>query len=303
MSSSGKQKRPPKSQNRKELFPIVEAFGYRWDATSEEARQATEQEFCRFAKKACEKLRQYGFGSCSVTYAAKHDEGKSYTYAVCDHRLDGDPVIHVIADHFGTKEYHLIPEVVLTEPRTSFDYVVQAADNPNDVIAIETQSIDTRGGSVRPAWRAWTEGKSSEWRAFFTEEAARTGRKDTVNYGVNMANIYKRLGLQVAVKGSYLKGIGVRLYVLMQERPFQYLRRRICFRPCAEGEPWDITFVTFDYEDATEPNGVIPFVHKQTIRTTVADYISALSSDPGMAQEAREDFLKRVGRKKAHLDK
>lgn len=303
MSSSGKQKRTPKSQNRKELFPIVEAFGYRWDATSKEARQATEQEFCRFAKKACEKLRQYGFGYCSVTYAAADDGGKSYTYAVCDHRLDGAPLAHVIADHFETRKYRLVPEIVLREPRTSFDYVAQATDNPDDVIAIETQSIDIRGGGVGSAWRAWKEGKTSQWRAFFTEAATLKGRKDTVAYGVNMANIYKRLGLQVAVKGSYLKGIGVPFYVLMQDRPFQYLHRRICFRPCAEGEPWDITFVTFDYEDATDANGVIPFVHRQTVRTTVANYVSALSSDPGMAQKARADFLDRVSRKKTDLDK
>lgn len=303
MNGSGKNKRTPKSPNRKDLFPIVEVFGYKWDATSEEARQAAERHFCRFAKNACEKLRQYGFGYCSVTYAAADDGGKSYTYAVCDHRLDGHPLVHVIADHFGSRNYRLIPEIVLTEPRTSFDYVAQATDNPDDLIVIETQSIDIRGGGVGPAWRAWKEGKPSEWRAFFTEAAMQKGRKDTVAYGVNMANIYKRLGLQVAVKGSYLKGIGIPFYVLMQDRPFQYLQRRICFRPCTEDERWDITFVTFDYEDATDPNGVISFVHRQTVRTTVANYVAALSSDPGMAQKAREDFLERVNRKKADLDK
>ena len=71
-------------------------------------------------------------------------------------------------------------------------------------------------------------GEPEKWREYFTADAkARSRRKDVVAYGVNMANIFKRLGLQVAVKGSYLKGIGVPFYVVMQHRPFEYLRRRI----------------------------------------------------------------------------
>ena len=44
-----------------------------------------------------------------------------------------------------------------------------------------------------------------------------------------MGNIYKRLGLQTAEKGTYLKSIGIRLYVVMQDLPFLYLWNRIRF--------------------------------------------------------------------------
>ena len=53
--------------------------------------------------------------------------------------------------------------------------ILLVEDNPDDVIAIETQAIDIRGGGVGPAWRAWTENKVSKWRDYFTEEAKAKG--------------------------------------------------------------------------------------------------------------------------------
>lgn len=281
---------------KKSLFPIVEVFGHPWEATSSEAIDAFKRQWCPFTNSKCEKFRQYGYGYCSVTYAAADDKQQSSTYAVCDHRLDGAPLAHIVTDHFGGKHARLVPEIVLTEPRTSFDYVAVGEDDADDVIAIETQAIDIRGGGVGPAWRAWVDGKTHQWREYFREEALRKGRKDTVSYGVNMANIYKRLGLQVAVKGSYLKGIGVPFYVLMQDRPFQYLRRRINFAPVEND--WDITFVTFDYEDADlRKNDIINFSHRQTVRTSLSSYVTAISSDATMIKSARMHFLDRVKRK------
>lgn len=277
-------------------FPIVEVFGHRWSATSDPAKDAFARKWCPFTNTECEKFRQYRFGYCSVTYAAADDAGQSFTYAVCDHRLDGAPLAHVVADHFGSRPTLLVPEIVLTEPRTSFDYVALAKDNHDDVIAIETQAIDIRGGGVGPAWRAWSDDKTSEWRDYFTREAKEKGRKDNVAYGVNMANIYKRLGLQVAVKGSYLKEIHVPFYVLMQDRPFQYLRRRIRFEPVERD--WDVTFITFEYEEPDRGEGdVLRFSHRQTVRTSLSNYVAAMSADSNMAKSARADFLERVKRK------
>ena len=278
------------------LFPIIEAFGYAADATSPEAKDARQRRWCRFTGTECEKFRQYGFGYCSVTYAAADDGGIPRTYAVCDHRIDGPPVMLALRDHFGDTPAVLVPEIVLTNPRTSFDYVAFASEDVENILAMETQAIDIRGGGVGPAWQAWHEEKPHLWREYFSKEAAEKGRKDTVAYGVNMANIYKRLGLQVAVKGSYLKGIRVPFYVLMQDRPFQYLRRRINFESAAPDESWDICFMTFDYGGRL-PDDSFAFTSAQTVRTTVAKYVAALSSDPGMANAARDDFLERVKRK------
>jgi hypothetical protein len=276
-------------------FPIIEAFGYAADANSRESRAAREKLFCRFMGAPCEKYIQYRFGYCSVTYAAADDEGVQRTYAVCDHRLDGEPIQAVLADHFGRAagKVKLVPEVMLTNPRTAFDYVaitVGAGGDIADVAAIETQSIDIRGGGVGPAWEAWVAGKPEEWRKYFTADAkAKSRRQDIVAYGVNMANIYKRLGLQVAVKGSYLKSIGVPFYVVMQHRPFEYLRRRIRFTERADS--WDITFVTFDYTGARHPDGTLAFKKVAVVRTSLASYVQGLTA---AAPGDRSYFLERV---------
>src|SRR5258708_17937501 len=106
-------------------FPIIEAFGYAADADTRESRRARERRFCRFMGAPCEKYIQYRFGYCSVTYAAADYEGSRRTYAVCDHRLDGEPVRALLADHLGRAAVPVrsLPEVVLTDPRTACDFV------------------------------------------------------------------------------------------------------------------------------------------------------------------------------------
>lgn len=275
-------------------FPIVEAFGYPVSATNAESRKALVDRACRFSGVPCEKFRQYRFGYCSVTYAAADDKGQRQTYAVCDHRLDGEPLRLVLQEHFGDQrgKVVLIPEVVLTNPRMSFDYValLPGSSGGNDeAIVIETQAIDIRGGGVGPAWAAWFDGKPELWRSYFTQEATKKGRRDTVAYGVNMANIFKRLGLQAAVKGSFMSGIGVSLYIVMQHLPFEYMRRRIRFQESSKRP--DITFVTFDYTGKTLHDGTLEFSHVATVGTMLSDYISALT---GSSSSDRKDFLDRV---------
>ena len=283
------------SSARGTVFPIVEVFGHRWDATTASATDAFDRRRCPFTNSNCEKFQQYGYGYCSVPYAAADDAQTARTYAVCDHRLDGQPLKYVVDDHFGSRRRLVVPEIVLTDPKTSFDFVACDPTNLDDIIAIETQAIDIRGGGVGPAFAAWRDGRPADWRSYFTKEATTKGRKDDVAYGVNMANIYKRLGLQVAVKGSYLKGIRVPFYVLMQHRPFQYLRKRIRFEPSSEN--WDVTFVTFEYTDHVLPDGSMEFAHMDTVRTTISSYVAALASDAGMAEKERSAFLARVRRK------
>jgi hypothetical protein len=94
---------------------------------------------------------------------------------------------------------------VLTDPvRTSFDYAAFTLDDRgeiDDLIVIEAQAIDTRGGGLGPAWQALEAGEPERWREYFTRDAAVRGRKDTVAYGVNMANIYKRTFRNLGLAG------------------------------------------------------------------------------------------------------
>ncbi|MFT2017187.1 hypothetical protein ACMA1D_15260 [Streptomyces sp. 796.1] len=289
-------------QNRRgTFFPIVEAFGFPHDSGSPAAAKAWREESCPFAGGLCEKQRQYGFGYCSVPYAAKWDNGQQRTYAVCDHRLDGPPVDWAVTDFFGDRQATLVPEVAATlTPRLNIDYVA-FADEPSApsgtrLMAVETQAIDLRGGGVGPAWNAWKAGDVQDWRAYFTEEAKRKGRPDRIDYGVNTGNVYKRLGTQVAVKGEYLKQIDVPLYVVMQHSILQQLRSRINFTPVGAGMPWDITFAGFDYSDALDSDGKLRLDLIETVRTTVPNYLQAMTtSSEGGAQ--REDFVAKVKKK------
>lgn len=283
------------------FFPIVEAFGYPHDSESPAAAKAWSEKSCPFAGGLCEKHRQYGYGYCSVTYAAKWNDGEQKTYAVCDHRLDGPPVEWAVTDFFGDRKATLVSEVMaMSTPKLSIDYVAftndpSAADGTS-LIAIETQAIDLRGGGVGPAWKAWEADDVANWRAYFTAEAERKGRRDTVDYGVNTGNVYKRLGTQVAVKGELLKQIDVPLYVVMQHSILQQLRSRINFTPVEEGAAWDITFAGFDYSGALDSEGKLGLDLVESVRTTLPNYLQAMTSS-AEGGALRADFVAKVRKK------
>lgn len=277
-------------------FPIIEVFGYDRRLQAPEGRDAFNARHCPFANKSCEKFRQYGFGYCSIQYRAEDDDDYAI-YAVCDHRLDGVPVMHAIRDYFNSIEHvRLVDEVKLNNPSQSFDFIAidRASD---DFIAIETQTIDIRGGGVGPAWVSILEGEPAAWRKRFTEDAAKKRRKrDAIDYGVNMANITKRLGFQVAEKGALLRSIGSKLYVVTQDRCFRYMARRIPARWTSNrAEPWDITFLTFDYTGTVLPDGRRELAQLQTMRTTVASFSKALARSTAVI--TRQAFLERVKQK------
>ncbi|HET8658556.1 MAG TPA: hypothetical protein VFM55_06115 [Micromonosporaceae bacterium] len=166
-----------------------------------------------------------------------------------------------------------------------------SAEEGVDIIAMEAQAIDLRGGSVGPAWRAWRENNAEQWRAYFTEEARRKDRRDAIDYGVNTGNVYKRLGTQITVKGEFFKQVHVPFYVVTQHRILQQLRERVNFDPVTEGAPWDITFVSFDYDGTHEPDGRLAFRFVEAVRTTLASYIQAMTAATGLL---RSDFINRV---------
>ena len=154
-----------------------------------------------------------------------------------------------------------------------------------------------RGGGVGPAFNALLNGQPREWRQLYSDESAQKGRKDNVAYGVNTANIYKRLGLQVAEKGGLLSRWNARLYVVAQHRCFEYLASRVAVNWNQE-QAQEIVFLTFDYTGKVDANGQMEFNQVETYSTTVSDYASALVSPS--TNLSRGEFLARV-RKKAGL--
>ncbi|WP_157951265.1 NotI family restriction endonuclease [Streptomyces sp. DH-12] len=280
----------------------MEIYGYPHDSTTPEAQAAQEAEHCPFSGGSCEKKKQYGFGYCSVTYRANWDE-QQHTYAVCDHRLDGRPTQWAMRDYFGDQHAYLVPEVTVTQrPKLNLDYVAYTTDvsRPGEIkaIAIETQAIDLRGGGVGPAFKAWEAGEPGEWREYFTREATKKNRPDTVDYGVNTSNVYKRLGTQVAEKGTYLQQISVPLYVVMQQKILEQLRDRVNFTPLSDSDPWNITFMGFDYNGTLLDDGRLAMPHVETVRTSIEDYTRAMFSG-GNSPITRGEFVAKVKRKAA----
>jgi hypothetical protein len=276
-------------------FPIVEVFGYEKHLSTPEARQSFADMHCPFADNPCEKYLQYGFGNCSVLYKTRYDRTPQ-VYATCDHRLDGVPVRHALSDYFGENErVRLTSELKFTNPDQSFDFIgIDTATD--DFIVIETQAIDLRGGGVGPAWESIFEGKPAEWRQYFSREALQKKRKDNIAYGVNMANITKRLGYQVADKGSLLRQMGVKLYVIAQDICFRYFASRIPSEWTTDRNgDWDITFITFDYTGSILTDGKLEIAYRQTMRTTHLSFSEAISRST--SNLTRDDILKRVKEK------
>lgn len=204
-----------------------------------------------------------------------------------------------MADYFGDTKATLVPEVTATgTPKRNIDYIAFTgnldASETGNIIAIETQTIDLRGGGVGPAWEAWKANDIDNWRAYFTAEAKRKNRKDTVDYGVNTGNVYKRLGTQVAEKGTYLKQVDIPLYVIMQNSIFRQLRERVQFTPVEHD--WDITFAGFDYDGTLQPNGQLALGLQEVVRTTLENYVEAMARS-GESGDLRADFIERVKKK------
>nr|WP_282778482.1 NotI family restriction endonuclease [Nocardia sp. CC201C] len=290
-----------RSSLRGTVFPIVEAYGFRYDSNSTKAADAWARHYCPFSDRQCEKDIQYHYGYCSVTYSAKWDAGAQQTYAVCDHRLDGDPVQWAVSDYFGDEKANLVSEVTIPgKHKRNIDYMAYVddmhAESGARIIAIETQAIDLRGGGVGPAWRAWENNDVANWRNYFTVEAAAKKRDDKVDYGVNTGNIYKRLGTQVQDKGKILKTINVPLYVVMQHSILKQLRARVPFEPVGDSS-WDITFVGFEYPSVADTDGQLPLQLAEVVRTSLPNYMEGMAFAEG--DVARIDLIERARAKAA----
>jgi hypothetical protein len=279
---------------RASVFPIAEVFGLPYEGVVPATEQEHEERECPFSAVPCEKFRQYQLSTCSAWYAADGDDGVQKRYAICDHRLDGDPVQWAVSDYFGSQPTILIPEVTVARKPSKLCVDYFAFDSTRTkVIAIETQAIDTRGGSLRPAWDAWLSGEPSSWRSYYTAAAKSRKRRDSVSFGINTSNVRKRLGTQIAEKCEVLARLQLPMYVIMQNSILERLRSVIEFQPTGDGEPWDITFAGFDFDGTLREGGQLELQRITTARTTYERFADALIR--GAWQDVqREEVIERA---------
>ena len=226
-------------------FPAAEIFGYPPEADSEAARKARANCSCPFKGGACTKLLSAaGTGICSVRYKAAGFES-SVIWATCANRLKGAPFTEALSRHFGANagKAELVSEVRLKDPSMSFDGVgiLVADDESVEFIGIEAQTIDTRGGRIRPIFDSYVEGRPNSWRERFDARPT---------FGVNTANVWKRLLPQVMNKGRMFADWDSKLFVILQDPLLQFIRRRMPLKQLPRQEwgraqiiwlPWDYT--------------------------------------------------------------
>jgi hypothetical protein len=248
--------RKPKADRQ---FPIAELFGFPDTNLSETARAARSRRFCPFINSQCTKVTGHAqmgpIGTCSVRY-------RGQTVIVCPQRFRGDN--HVIARAVASQAFgaeapiKLVREVVVktgTGERWSLDYVAaeMVGEAFGKIIGIEDQAIDTTG-SVVPFVQAYLEG--------------RTDGQPWHTYGLNWANVYKRIIPQVARKGRIFEAWGSQLYVVIQDVLLGYIGKRIAVRPAQPGESVNLIFQAYRLQlDGNAGKNIL--VPAETLATTV----------------------------------
>jgi hypothetical protein len=268
-------------------YPIAEVFGYSPGAQTAAANDARDRCWCPFRDKPCTKLLSAAeTGICSVRYrAAGFDET---IWAVCANRLSGAPFQHVLTAHFGedASSATLVSEVRIDEPPVSFDGVGlrELEDDQVDFVGIEAQTIDTRGGSLKPLWRSYVEGRPDEWRTYYP------GRP---TFGVNTTNVWKRLLPQVMNKGRLFRGWRSKLYVVVQDAVFQFISRRMPLQQLTrqERENAEIVWVRWDYTGEVDENGQLVTELAESLFTTLEQVETAFVTVNSMQ---RPDFVAAV---------
>lgn len=273
-------------------FPVVEIFGYPPDADTASAKDARARCWCPFMDKPCSKLLSSAqTGICSIRYKAEgFDET---TWAVCQHRLKGEPFEDAVRRHFGrrSKDAELVTELRLNKPRMSLDGVGALFDGDDvDFVGIEAQTIDTRGGSVKPLWEAYTTGRPHEWRDRYPEGA---------KFGVNTTNVWKRLLPQVMNKGRLYQGWDSKLYVLVQDPVFQFITRRMNLDrlPRSSASKAEIVWLLWDFEEdlpRQRATGMLESSVGDVVYTTIDQVEGAFV---GIVFTPKNEFIKRLKKK------
>lgn len=272
-------------------YPIAEVFGYAPAAQTPEATDARAHCWCPFRDKPCTKLLSAAeTGICSVRYrAAGFDEN---IWAVCANRLSGPPFQHVLSAHFGddASSATLVTEVRIEEPRVSFDGIGlrELGNDEVDFVGIEAQTIDTRGGSLKPLWRSYVDGRPDDWRSYYPTRPT---------FGVNTTNVWKRLLPQVMNKGRLFKGWRSKLYVVVQDSLFQFISRRMPLQQLTrqERESADIIWVRWDYTGELDENGQLMTELAEPLFTTLEQVETAFVTVNSMQ---RPDFVTAVRAKR-----
>jgi hypothetical protein len=254
-------------------YPVSELFGFPPDADTDAARAARAARACPFKGGECTKLKQAaGTAICSVRYRA---EGfGDIIWATCANRLAGEfDAVRRLAFGDRADDARIVREVKIKNPSLSFDGVVLLVepDGETRFVGIEAQTIDTRGGAVKPMWEAYAEGRPDEWRARYPARPT---------FGVNSANVWKRLLPQIINKGRMYADWETRLYVIVQGSLLQFIRRRMTLHELSvqEASLAEIVWLPWDYSGGRNEDGSLCTALGEPVMTTLGQVEQALTT-------------------------
>jgi hypothetical protein len=193
-------------------FPIVEVFGFPYGNESPEAVRCRSQYRCPFIGARCVKGGHdidIPLGTCGV-------HSKYGPIITCPQRFYGDDyrLLDQVATHLVGESTNTvrIPEVG-PGVTYSLDWIVATYDEDLQLLdyhGIKVQAIDITG-SVRPYFEAYLSGRPWE--------------QIEHRYGINWANVYKRMLPQLLAKEAMLASYGKKLAVIIQDQLLAYVGR------------------------------------------------------------------------------
>lgn len=278
-------------------YPVAEIFGFPPDCNTPEAQRARDERLCPFKGGECTKIRTAAKTPiCSFRYRAK-GFASPVIWAICANRLAAE--LPRVPDYaFGDRahEARVVRELKIKDPDMTFDGVAMLVEPDGDVqfAGIEAQSIDTRGGAIGPLWEAYRKGIPDQWRTLYPRGPA---------FGVNTANVWKRLLPQVMNKGRMYADWETKLYVIVQDTLLQFMRgRRMHLHELSrqERDKAEIVWLPWDYTGRTLPNGQLETEIGNPIYNTVAQVEEAFTT---VAAAQRPVFVRQALDKLARDDR
>jgi hypothetical protein len=196
-------------------------------------------------------------------------------------------VRHFAFDEEDAARARIVREIKIKDPDMTFDGVVLLVrpDGEVEFAGIEAQTIDTRGGAIVPLWEAHQQGMSAAWRDFYPGGP---------RFGVNTANVWKRLLPQVMNKGRMYADWETKLYVIVQDTLLQFMRgRRMHLHELSrqEQDRAEIVWLPWDFTGNVLPNGQLETEIGKPIYNTVAQVEEAFTT---VAAAQRPTFVRQA---------
>lgn len=213
----------------------AEVFGHPVWINTDEAQKARDNYWCPFADKPCDKksrLINYPMGVCSAQYG-------EHVIALSPNRfLQDGTVFKDIADHyFKDRNNLLVFSEVGLRGTGNFDYVMvkhrQLSSQIEDFVIIEFQTGQTTStGKLVDGLKAFMKGEDVEGKKY--------------NFGLNMADIWKRSFTQILNKGIVMENWGHRIYWVVQEPVYQNLVDRYNLNGMQYTDAHSTRFIIYD---------------------------------------------------------